>query len=505
MEALLMHPDDDVALAIQDLVAGHSIQIEGRSVTLKGPVPSGHKFALRSIARGERVRKYGQPIGRATADIAAGDHVHTHNLESLRGRGDLALSAPATVQGPTLAVHASVEHSPAALHEPSVKTFLGYRRKDGRAGVRNHVLVLATVGCANAVVDFIGNRLPEVVAISHVYGCSQIGEDFYQTRRVMEEFAAHPNVGAVLWVGLGCETMPTLEMSDQLASRGVTVQHLVIQDEGGSRATAARGLGIARELMQEVSKAVREPVPLSELTVAVECGGSDAWSGVTANPAVGVASDLLVAAGGTVILSEVPEFIGAEHLLAARAADESVACQIVEATLRREREANRMGVDMRGAQPTPGNMAGGLTTIEEKSLGTIFKGGSTPVREVLPYAHRPTQHGLVIMDTPGNDVESVTAMVAGGAQVVVFTTGRGSPTGCPIAPVIKVATNSAMYRRLKDDMDVDAGAVISAGESLASAGGRIWDEILAAANGKLTAAEAWGHKEFAISAIGPRL
>jgi altronate dehydratase large subunit len=206
-----------------------------------------------------------------------------------------------------------------------------------------------------------------------------------------------------------------------------------------------------------------------------------------------------------VILSEVPEFIGAEHLLAARAADESIARQIVEATLRREREANRMGVDMRGAQPTPGNMAGGLTTIEEKSLGTISKGGSTPVRQVLPYAHRPAQHGLVIMDTPGNDPESVTAMVAGGAQVVVFTTGRGSPTGCPIAPVIKVATNSAMYQRLKDDMDVDAGAVISAGESLASAGGRIWDEILAAANGKLTAAETWGHKEFAISAIGPRL
>jgi len=294
-------------------------------------------------------------------------------------------------------------------------------------------------------------------------------------------------------------------MSGQLAAGGVTVQHLVIQDEGGSRATAARGLGIARELVHQVSRAAREPIPLSELTVAVECGGSDAWSGVTANPAVGVASDLVVAAGGTVILSEVPEFIGAEHLLAARAADESVACQIVEATLRREREANRMGVDMRGAQPTPGNMAGGLTTIEEKSLGTISKGGSTPVREVLPYAYRPTQHGLVIMDTPGNDPESVTAMVAGGAQVVVFTTGRGSPTGCPIAPVIKVATNSAMYRRLKDDMDVDAGTVISAGESLASAGGRIWDEILAAANGKLTAAEAWGHKEFAISAIGPRL
>ncbi len=504
MEALLMHRDDDVAQAIQDLAAGRLINLAGHSITLSQPIPSGHKFALRFLARGERVRKYGQPIGRATADIAPGEHVHTHNLESLRGRGDLALPAPVTVE-PAIALHTLADHSQSPLAESPAKMFMGYRRQDGRAGVRNHVLVLATVGCANAVVDHIGQKLPEVVAVSHVYGCSQIGDDLKQTRRVLKEFAAHPNVGAALLIGLGCETMPTVEMSEELAARGVTVRRLVIQDEGGSRATAARGIAMARELMQHVSNAAREPISLSELIVAVECGGSDAWSGVTANPAVGVASDRLVASGGTVILSEVPEFIGAEHLLAARAADESIARQIIEATLRRERDANRMGVDMRGAQPTPGNMAGGLTTIEEKSLGTISKGGSTLVREVLPYAYGPTQSGLVIMDTPGNDVESVTAMVAGGAQIVVFTTGRGSPTGCPIAPVIKVATNSAMYERLKDDMDVDAGTIISAGESLASAGGRIWDEILATANGKLTAAETWGHKEFAISSIGPRL
>jgi altronate dehydratase large subunit len=505
MDALLMHRGDDVALAAQDLAAGHVIEIDGRSIVLRQPIPSGHKFALRPISRGERVRKYGQPIGRAVADIAPGEHVHTHNLASLRGRGDLAQSEPGTAQEQAVDFHLPVEAPAVTLNELSVKTFMGYRRQDGRAGVRNHVLVLATVGCANAVVDYVGRQLPEVVAISHVYGCSQIGDDLSQTRRVLEEFAAHPNVGAVLLIGLGCETMPTVEMSEQLAAQGVAVQRLIIQEEGGSRATAAQGVAMARELIQQASGAKREPIPLSELIVGVECGGSDAWSGVTANPAVGVASDRVVAAGGTVILSEVTEFIGAEHLLAARAADENIARQIVEATLRREQEANRMGVDMRGAQPTPGNMAGGLTTIEEKSLGTISKGGGTPVREVLSYAHRPTQHGLVIMDTPGNDVESVTAMAAGGAQVVVFTTGRGSPTGCSIAPVIKVATNSAIYHRLKDDMDVDAGSVISAGESLASAGARIWDEIIKVANGKLTAAEAWGHKEFAISTIGPRL
>jgi len=505
MQALLMHPDDDVALAVIDLDAGQAVQVEGRSVRLRQPIPCGHKLALVPIARGQRVRKYGQPIGRATADIAPGEHVHVHNLESLRGRGDLGLPVQDTAPELVQADLANVGHEPVVSGKPSDTTFLGYRRKDGRAGVRNHVLVLATVGCANAVVDRIGQALPEVVALSHVYGCSQIGDDLAQTRRVLQEFAMHPNVGAVLLVGLGCETMPTLEMADQLAARGASVQRLIIQDEGGSRATAARGVAIARELVQQVSTASREPIPLSELVVAIECGGSDAWSGVTANPAAGAASDLVVKAGGTVILSEVPEFIGAEHLLAARAADTAVARQIVEATLRREQEANRMGVDMRGSQPTPGNMAGGLTTIEEKSLGAIHKGGSAPVREFLPYAHRPTQRGLVVMDTPGNDPESVTAMVAGGAQVVVFTTGRGSPTGCPIAPVIKVASNSAMYRRMRDDMDVDAGTIISAGETLAGLGQRIFDEIVAVCSGKQTAAEAWGHNEFAISTIGPRL
>jgi altronate dehydratase large subunit len=241
------------------------------------------------------------------------------------------------------------------------------------------------------------------------------------------------------------------------------------------------------------------------LIVGVECGGSDAWSGITANPAVGAASDLVVQAGGTVILSEITEFIGAEHLVAARAINPQVGQQIIKAVLDREQDAGRMGVDMRGSQPTPGNMAGGLTTIEEKSLGAILKGGGTLVREFVPYARRPTQRRLVAMDTPGNDVESVTAMVAGGAQVVVFTTGRGSPTGCPIAPVIKVASNSAMFLRLRDDMDVDAGTILSAGEPVASVGQRIFDEIVAVAGGKSTAAEAWGHKEFAISAIGPRL
>jgi altronate dehydratase large subunit len=226
---------------------------------------------------------------------------------------------------------------------------------------------------------------------------------------------------------------------------------------------------------------------------------------VTANPAVGVAGDRVVRSGGTVILSEVTEFIGAEHLLEARSATPEIARQIAEATLRREAAARRLGVDMRGGQPSPGNIAGGLTTIEEKSLGAIAKGGSTAVREFVGYAHRPSTRGLVVMDTPGSDPESVAAMVAGGAQVVIFTTGRGSPTGCPIAPVIKVCSNSATYRRLSEDIDLDAGTIVEAGEPLADTGRRIFEEIMAVANGKQTAAEAWGHREFAIETIGPRL
>jgi altronate dehydratase large subunit len=384
-------------------------------------------------------------------------------------------------------------------------TFMGYRRKDGRAGVRNHVMILSAVQCANGVVRRIAQMLPEVVPVTHVYGCGQLGDDHAQTQRVLEEFARHPNVGAVLFVGLGCETLPTRAIGHQLIADGVTACRLTIQEEGGSRATVERGAAIARELLQETARWQREPVPLAELVVGVECGGSDAWSGITANPAVGAASDLLVAEGGTVILSEVPEMIGAEHLLAARAVRPEIGAQLWAATAAWEAEARRMGVDMRGAQPTPGNQAGGLTTIEEKSLGAITKGGSSPVCEFIGYAHRPARRGLVIMDTAGQDAESVTGMVAGGAQVVVFTTGRGSPVGCPIAPVVKVASNSDMYHRLTDDMDVNAGTIIETGEAVKAVGHRIFDEVVSAANGTPTAAETWNQGEFAISILGRRM
>lgn len=502
VHALLMHPDDNVAIAVADLPAGLVVAVADEQIRLTTPIPFGHKLARCAVARGGLLFKYGQPIGRALADIPAGAHVHVHNVESLRGRGDWGSAGGAATPSGSAA---QFTLKTADVGAPTAAHFLGYRRKDGRAGVRNHLLIISSVHCANSVVDRVGQALPDVVALSHAWGCSQLGDDLAQSRRVLEEFAGHPNVGAAILIGLGCETMPTAEIGEKLAGLGASVVRLTIQEEGGTRATYHHALGLARNMLQDLQRAQREPIPLSELIVGVECGGSDGWSGITANPAVGVASDMLVRAGGTVILSETTEFIGAEHVLAARSAGPAVGQQIIAYTRGREAAAARMGVDMRGGQPTPGNIAGGLTTIEEKSLGAIAKGGSTAVQEAIPYAHRPGRRGLVVMDTPGNDPESVTAMVAGGAQVIVFTTGRGTPAGCPIAPVIKVATNSAMYRRLADDMDLDAGTIVGASEPLASVGSRIFDEIVAVANGKQTAAEVWGAKDFAINVVGPRV
>lgn len=513
VDALLMHPDDNVLVAVADLPAGCVVRPENEAIALPAPIPSGHKLARQAAPAGSLVIKYGQPIGRTTAAIAAGEHVHVHNVESLRGRGDWESGRQGGRERGSVGVREYGRQGDARHPAPSSQlpassiqhpTFLGYRRCDGRVGVRNHVLVLASVQCANGAVRRIAQLAPGVVPLTHVYGCSQLGDDLAQTTRVLQEFASHPNVASVLLVGLGCESLDTAALAERLAASGVAVRRLVIQEEGGAAATAARGAAIAAELLADAAHARREPIPLSELILGLECGGSDAWSGITANPALGIASDRLVAAGGTVVLSEIPEFIGAEELLAARATP-ALAGEIRAAVYRWEDAARIMGVDMRGAQPTPGNIAGGLTTIEEKSLGAITKGGSSAVNALIGYACRPAARGLVLMDTPGNDGESVTGMVAGGSQVVAFTTGRGTPLGCPIAPVIKIATNTPMAERLADDIDLDAGAAISAGEPLEEIGARILAEVIAVASGKETAAERWGNGEFAINVIGPRV
>lgn len=381
-------------------------------------------------------------------------------------------------------------------------TFQGYRRANGTVGVRNHVLVLPSVMCANHIVDRIGRAVPEAVTVGHPTGCSQVGADFEQTKRTMAGFAANPNVAAVLVVGLGCETNESKALAAEIAARGQRVEVLGIQESGGSSETIARGTVVVRELLREASAWRRETCSLSELIVGTECGGSDGFSGITANPALGYTSDRVVAEGGTVILAELPELVGAEHLLAARASA-PVAAQLYELIERVEARARAMHVDMRYGNPTQGNIAGGLTTIEEKSLGAAYKGGSTELREVVEYAQRPSARGLVVMDTPGQDIEQLTGMIAGGAQIVVFTTGRGTPTGAPIAPVIKVATNTAMFENMRENMDVNAGAILDGTRTLEQVGDEIFGWVVDAANGREPAAEVLGFHDFAINRIGP--
>lgn len=386
-----------------------------------------------------------------------------------------------------------------------MQTFEGYRRPDGSVGIRNHVLVIPSVMCSTHVVQKLLARYPELVGIPHQHGCSGIGSDFDQTLRTLIGMGRNPNVASVLIVGLGCESVQSNLIADGIAITGKPVETIVMQEVGGTTKAYDLGIAVVERLLLEAQEMQTETVPLSELIVGTECGGSDACSGISANPSLGVASDLIIREGGTVILSETTEFIGAEHILARRAGDQRIKQQLLAIVQACEDGARRMGVDIRGAQPTPGNMAGGLTTIEEKSLGCIYKGGTTEIREVIPYAQRPSTRGLVVMDTPGNDVESVVGMVAGGAQVVVFTTGRGSPTGSPIAPVIKVASNTPMYRRMSENMDVNAGTIVEGVETPEIVGQRIFDAILAAASGKQTQAEELGHREFAINRIGPSM
>ncbi len=380
--------------------------------------------------------------------------------------------------------------------------FNGYHRPNGTVGVRNHVLVMPSVMCSNHVVERIGRALPDAVTITHATGCSQLGSDLEQTQRTLVGFACNPNVASVLVVGLGCETNESKAFARMIADRGQHVEVIGIQESDGTSNTIARGTEIAGRMLREAEEHERRPADFGELIVATECGGSDAFSGIAANPALGAASDLVVSGGGTVILAEIPELVGAEHILAARS-DDAIGKQLYELIDRVEKRAAMMHVDIRGANPTQGNIAGGLTTLEEKSLGCVYKGGSTPVREVVEYAVRPSKRGLVIMDTPGQDIEQLTAMVAGGAQVVVFTTGRGTPTGSPIAPVIKVASNTPLFNRMRENLDINAGRIVDGERTVDEVGAEIFDWVIAAANGKKPAAEELGFRDFLVNRIGP--
>lgn len=380
----------------------------------------------------------------------------------------------------------------------------GYAREDGSFGIRNHILVIPASVCASETASRIAARVDGAVAIPHQHGCCQVGADLVQTIRTLIGFGRNPNVGGVLVVGLGCEGIQANVISDGIRDTGKPIGTVIIQDEGGTPNTIEKGVRLLQEIAGEVKKAKISEFDISELILGLECGGSDPTSGITANPVIGAASDILIGQGGSCILSETTEVIGAEHLLEKRFHDENARARFLEMVDDVEKKAIAMGSDLRGTQPTPGNIAGGLTTIEEKSLGCMFKAGDSDFEGVLEYGELlpPSKKGLYFMDTPGEDIDSITGMIAGGAQIIVFSTGRGTPTGSPIAPVIKLTGNPETYSRMKVNIDLNAGSVISEGKTIREVGKELFDMIVEVSNGKLVKAEELGHREFGIYRIG---
>jgi len=486
--AILLAPADDVVVATRDLAAGTVLAREGAEpLTVRTTVPRGHKLAVHAVDQGAPVRKYAQVIGRATAAIAAGDHVHAHNLGMDAGERELEVGVDRS--GPP----------PAPARE---RTFQGYRRSDGTWGTRNYVGIVTSVNCsastARLIADQFRGRALEafphvdgVIALTHDTGCGLVptSEGAQITRRTLQGYASHPNMAALLVLGLGCEMLPAQTLLDGVALRpGLPVTTLTIQESGGIRATVRAGVAAIEEMLPEIDALEREPAPASSLTLGLNCGGSDGYSGITANPALGVASDLLVAQGGTSILAETPEVYGAEHLLLRRAVSQDVADRLT-GRLRWWEDYAAAGGGTLDNNPSPGNKAGGLTTILEKSLGAIAKSGTSDLVAVHEYAEPVTEKGLTFMDTPGYDPVSVTGLVAGGANVVVFTTGRGSVLGCKPAPSIKVATNTEMFERMTEDMDLNAGRIVDGTATLEEVGHEIFETILRVASGEQTVSE----------------
>ena len=380
--------------------------------------------------------------------------------------------------------------------------YLGYPRENGTAGARNHVVAMSSVSCANAVVAAIANAVPGVKPITHAEGCGRGPRDLVQTTRTLVGLATNPNVAAVLVVGLGCEFIQAPMLAAQVAASGKPVECLVIQDLGGSRTTTRRGIAIAEKLVARAAAQERREVGWETLTLAVECGGSDAMSGVTANPMTGVAADWLVREGGRVLLSETTEMTGTEHILARRAATPEVGERVIALVQGQERRARELLGPLADLAISPGNAEGGLTNIREKSLGCIVKGGTSPIRDVIEYGETPRLPGLSLMDTPGSDLFSMTGLAAGGAQIMVFTTGRGTPAGFPILPVIKVATNGGLFARMNEDMDLNAGKILE-GVSIQDAGAELIAFIARVASGEPTKAEINGQDLLAIHTLEP--
>jgi altronate dehydratase large subunit len=393
------------------------------------------------------------------------------------------------------------------MTSPAKPGFRGFRRPDGRIGTRNRVLVVPTVICASVVAERVAAAAPPLaVALPHLAGCGQLGPDMRVTHETLAAYCGHPNVGAVVIIALGCEQVVAHALADTARRQQKPVEIVGIQAEGGTINATEKGARIAQAFAGMLAAHERTWCDASELILSLKCGGSDYTSGLAANPTLGRVTDRLVDLGGSAVLGEIAEIMGAEHLLASRASDPATAARLIQVITRVETEARALGLDIRGTQPSPGNIRGGLTTIEEKSLGATHKGGErAPLQDVIGYASPIRRKGLTVMDTPGLDVESVTGMVGGGAQVVVFTTGLGTPTGNPIAPVIKVTGNSRTARQMADNIDLDVSGIIADTDTLDGAASRLFDEVLEVAGGKETAAERLGHREFAIHRRNPTI
>jgi altronate hydrolase len=502
---LRLNPADPLVVATRDLKPGEEIGLgEVRPVE---PIGRGHKLAVAPIPAGEPVRKLGQIIGNATKAIAPGQHIHVHNVEFRPSAADHGIGA-----------HRS---NLPVLPEAEAATFQGIVRSDGSVATRNYIGVLTTVNCSAQVARMISDHfrmsgelkafpnVDGVVALTHKSGCAggEETEGNYVLRRTVAGYARHPNFAAVLIIGLGCESnqLPRLVAEEHL-STGPRLHTLVIQETGGTKKTVDAGIDYIRQLLPEANAVKRQTLPAKHLILGLQCGGSDGFSAITANPALGVAADLLVRHGGTAILSETPEIYGAEHMLLGRAINQEVGTKLLDLLRWWETYAARNDESLDN-NPSPGNKAGGLTTILEKSLGAAAKGGRSDLVDVYKYAEPVTKHGFVFMDTPGYDPVSVTGQVAGGANMICFTTGRGSCFGCKPAPSLKLATNTPMYSRMADDMDINCGEILDGGASVEEMGQRIFELILKTASGERSKSEqlGYGEDEFAPWHLGATL
>ena len=502
---LHLNPSDPLVVATRDLAPGEAVGL-GTLAVLE-PIVRGHKMAIQPIKAGEPVRKLGQIIGMATRDIRAGQHVHVHNLEFRPSAADHSIGIRRS--------------NSAVLPEAQAATFQGIRREDGAVATRNYIGVLTTVNCSATVARVISEHfrnsgelaaypnIDGVVALTHKSGCAggDRTEGHYLLRRTIAGYARHPNFAAVLIVGLGCETNQLPELiAEEALEAGQRIHGLIIQDAGGTRRTVEAGIARIRELLPAANRVRRETLPARHLILGLQCGGSDGFSAITANPALGVAADLLVRNGGTAILSETPEIYGAEHMLLGRAASEEVGRKLLDLLRWWEDYAAKNGESLDN-NPSPGNKAGGLTTILEKSLGAAAKGGRSDLMDVYGYGEAVTKSGFVFMDTPGNDPVSVTGQVAGGANMICFTTGRGSCFGCKPAPSLKLATNTPMYNRMAEDMDVNCGAILDGSTTVEEMGEQIFRLILETASGQRSKSEllGYGEDEFAPWHLGATL